>query len=45
MGHKIRGVAGRYINLSDTQIKEAFEKMFARSQFVDVVLTQKTESR
>ena len=45
MGHKIRGVAGRYINLSDTQIKEAFEKMFARSQFVDVVLTQETKSR
>jgi len=31
MGHKIRGVSGVYINLSDMQIKEAFEEMFARS--------------
>jgi integrase len=28
IGHKLRGVAGRYINLSDDQIREAFKKMF-----------------
>jgi integrase len=28
IGHKLRGVAGRYINLSDDQIREAFKKLF-----------------
>jgi integrase len=28
LGHKIRGMAGRYTNLSDDQIREAFQKMF-----------------
>lgn len=28
LGHKIRGMAGRYTNLSDLQIREAFQKMF-----------------
>jgi integrase len=28
LGHKIRGVAGRYINLTDDQIRDAFQKMF-----------------
>ncbi|MEE8076401.1 MAG: tyrosine-type recombinase/integrase, partial [Candidatus Binatia bacterium] len=28
MGHKIRGMAGRYTNLSDNQIRESFQKMF-----------------
>jgi integrase len=28
MGHKIKGVAGKYINLTDGQILEAFQKMF-----------------
>jgi hypothetical protein len=28
IGHKLRGVAGRYINLSDDQIRDAFKKMF-----------------
>jgi len=27
IGHKLRGVAGRYINLSDDHIREAFKKM------------------
>jgi hypothetical protein len=30
MGHKIRGVAGRYINLTDKQISEAFQQMYRR---------------
>jgi integrase len=28
IGHKLRGIAGRYINLSDDQIREAFRKLF-----------------
>jgi integrase len=28
IGHKIKGVAGKYINLSDDQIREAFQKLF-----------------
>ena len=28
IGHKLRGIAGRYINLSNDQIRQAFEKMF-----------------
>jgi len=28
IGHKLRGVAGRYVNLSDDQIREAFQEMF-----------------
>jgi integrase len=28
IGHKIKGVASRYINLSDDQIRDAFRKMF-----------------
>jgi integrase len=32
MGHKIRGVAGRYINLSDDEIRQAFQEMFTRIQ-------------
>ncbi len=31
MGHKIRGMAGRYTNLSDDQIRNAFQEMFTRS--------------
>src|SRR6266850_2094983 len=31
IGHKIRGIAGRYINLSDNQIRGVFQEMFARS--------------
>jgi integrase len=31
LGHKIRGMAGRYTNLSDDQVREAFQKMFAKS--------------
>ena len=27
IGHKLRGVAGRYINLSDDQIRDVFKKM------------------
>ena len=30
IGHKLRGVAGRYVNLSDEHIKEAFQDMFHR---------------
>ena len=30
IGHKIRGVAGRYINLSDNQIRGVFQEMFTR---------------
>ncbi|MBM2802859.1 MAG: integrase family protein [Deltaproteobacteria bacterium] len=30
IGHKIRGMAGRYVNLSEDQIREAFEEMFTR---------------
>jgi integrase len=30
IGHKIRGVAGRYINLTDKQIGDAFKEMFRR---------------
>jgi hypothetical protein len=35
LGHKIRGMAGRYTNLTDDQIREAFQI------FVNKVLTQK----
>ncbi len=28
IGHKIGGIAGRYVNLSDDQIREAFQKVF-----------------
>jgi len=28
LGHKIRGMAGRYTNLTDGQIRDAFQKMF-----------------
>jgi len=30
MGHKIRGMAGRYTNLTDDQIRSAFQEMFTR---------------
>jgi integrase len=30
IGHKLRGVAGRYINLSDDQIRDAFKKCSRR---------------
>jgi hypothetical protein len=30
IGHKPRGIAGRYINLSDDQIREGFREMFER---------------
>jgi integrase len=30
IGHKLRGMAGRYINLSDDQIREAFRQMFEK---------------
>ena len=30
MGHKIRGVAGRYINLMDGHIRQAFQEMFRK---------------
>jgi len=28
LGHKIRGMAGRYTNLTDNQIRDSFQKMF-----------------
>jgi len=28
IGHKLRGIAGRYVNLTDDQIRDAFRKMF-----------------
>ena len=31
IGHKIRGMAGRYTNLTDDQIRNAFQEMFTRS--------------
>jgi len=30
LGHKIRGMAGRYTNLTDDQIRDAFQEMFTR---------------
>ena len=30
IGHKLRGIAGRYINLSDDQIRAAFAEMFSK---------------
>ncbi|MEX0804836.1 MAG: tyrosine-type recombinase/integrase [Candidatus Binatia bacterium] len=30
IGHKIRGVAGKYINLTDDQIRNAFQEMFQK---------------
>jgi integrase len=30
IGHKIKGIAGRYINLSDDQIRKAFQKTFPK---------------
>ena len=30
IGHKLRGISGRYVNLSDENIKEAFGEMFTR---------------
>jgi integrase len=32
IGHKLGGIAGRYINLSDDDIREAFQEMFLRLQ-------------
>ena len=32
IGHKLAGIAGRYINLSDDHIREAFQQMFFRLQ-------------
>ena len=31
IGYKLRGMAGRYINLSDDQIQEGFREMFTKS--------------
>ncbi len=31
LGHKIRGMAGRYTNLSDDPIRNAFQEMSTRS--------------
>ncbi|HMF48183.1 MAG TPA: hypothetical protein VK603_06040 [Candidatus Saccharimonadales bacterium] len=30
IGHKLQGMAGRYINLSDDQIEESFREMFEK---------------
>lgn len=30
IGHKLRGIAGRYIDFSDDQIREGFREMFER---------------
>jgi hypothetical protein len=30
IGHKLRSVAGRYVNLSDGQIRQAFQEMFQK---------------
>jgi integrase len=30
IGHKLRGIAGRYINLTDEQIREAFQETFEK---------------
>jgi integrase len=30
IGHKLRGIAGRYINLSDDQIRAGFAEMFSK---------------
>jgi integrase len=30
LGHKLRGVAGRYVNLTDNHIRNAFQEMFTR---------------
>src|SRR5262249_51384411 len=30
IGHALRGVAGRYVNLSDDHIRDAFQQMFQR---------------
>jgi len=30
LGHKLPGLVGRYTNLSDDQIRDAFQKMFTR---------------
>lgn len=32
IGHKLGGIAGRYINLSDDQIRQAFREMFLKLQ-------------
>ena len=45
LGHSLKGMAKIYNNPTDEQIRTAWQAMFARSQIVDVVLTQKTESR
>ena len=29
-GHKVRGIAARYVNLTDDQIRESFNEMFAK---------------
>jgi len=31
IGHKLRGIAGRYVNLSDEQIRQAFAEMFQKT--------------
>ena len=30
IGHKLRGMAGRYLNLTENQIRDAFREMFTR---------------
>jgi hypothetical protein len=37
IGHKPRGIAGRYINLSDDQIREGFREMFERMATLRVI--------
>jgi integrase len=43
LGHKLRGMAGKYVNLTDGQVRDAFQKMFTQPNFVDRVLTQENK--
>ena len=45
IGHKLRGVAGRYVNLSDEHIKEAFQDMFHRQAVRAAAVAEKDNEK
>jgi integrase len=40
LGHKLRGMAGKYVNLSDEQVRDAHQKMFTQAQKVKQELSR-----
>ena len=47
IGHKLQGVAGRYVNLSDDHIRTAFQEMFQKlataQEFVTKLYREKSD--